>query len=87
MTAVMLSRVIRYVREAYIACAFGAGGVVDAYVAALHFAELAELHRRRWNRVNHFKSRRFFQPGEGSAVRTTGRSPSHGRTDPWDDSG
>src|SRR5512144_2732142 len=34
MTAVMLSRVIGYVREAYIAYAFGAGGVVDAYVAA-----------------------------------------------------
>jgi putative peptidoglycan lipid II flippase len=34
MTAVMLSRVIGYVREAYIAYAFGAGGLVDAYVAA-----------------------------------------------------
>jgi putative peptidoglycan lipid II flippase len=34
MTAVMLSRVIGYVREAYIAYAFGASGVVDAYVAA-----------------------------------------------------
>ena len=34
MTAVMLSRVIGYVREAYIAYAFGAGSQVDAYVAA-----------------------------------------------------
>ena len=34
MTAVMLSRVIGYVREAYIAYAFGAGSQTDAYVAA-----------------------------------------------------
>jgi putative peptidoglycan lipid II flippase len=34
MAAVMLSRVIGYVREAYIAYAFGAGGQTDAYVAA-----------------------------------------------------
>ena len=34
MSAVMLSRVIGYVREAYIAYAFGAGSKVDAYVAA-----------------------------------------------------
>src|SRR5271163_4516712 len=34
MSAVMLSRVIGYVREAYIAYAFGAGGRTDAYVAA-----------------------------------------------------
>jgi putative peptidoglycan lipid II flippase len=34
MSAVMLSRVIGYVREAYIAYAFGAGGQVDAYVNA-----------------------------------------------------
>lgn len=34
MSAVMLSRVIGYVREAYIAYAFGAGPRVDAYVAA-----------------------------------------------------
>lgn len=34
MTAVMLSRVIGYVREAYIAYAFGAGGATDAYVNA-----------------------------------------------------
>lgn len=34
MTAVMLSRVIGYVREAYIAWAFGAGAQTDAYVAA-----------------------------------------------------
>ncbi|HET9407365.1 MAG TPA: murein biosynthesis integral membrane protein MurJ [Candidatus Sulfotelmatobacter sp.] len=34
MTAILLSRVIGYVREAYIAYAFGAGGQVDAYVAA-----------------------------------------------------
>jgi putative peptidoglycan lipid II flippase len=33
MSAVMLSRVIGYVREAYIAWAFGAGPVTDAYVA------------------------------------------------------
>src|SRR5246500_516841 len=32
-TAVMLSRVIGYVREAYIAWAFGAGPQTDAYVA------------------------------------------------------
>jgi putative peptidoglycan lipid II flippase len=34
MSAVMLSRVVGYVREAYIAYAFGAGGQTDAYVAA-----------------------------------------------------
>ncbi len=34
MAAVMLSRVIGYVREAYIAWAFGAGQQTDAYVAA-----------------------------------------------------
>ena len=33
MTAIMLSRVIGYVREAYIAYAFGAGPATDAYVA------------------------------------------------------
>src|SRR5271168_176979 len=34
MTAVMLSRVVGYIREAYIAYAFGAGPQTDAYVAA-----------------------------------------------------
>src|SRR5690348_18468736 len=34
MAAVMLSRVIGYFREAYIAYAFGAGHATDAYVAA-----------------------------------------------------
>src|SRR3954447_23663517 len=34
MSTVMLSRVIGYVREAYIAWAFGAGLQTDAYVAA-----------------------------------------------------
>ncbi len=34
MSAIMLSRVIGYVREAYIAWAFGAGHATDAYVAA-----------------------------------------------------
>src|SRR5262252_7034348 len=34
MAAVMASRVIGYVREAYIAYAFGAGSQTDAYVAA-----------------------------------------------------
>ena len=34
MSAVMLSRVIGYVREIYIAWAFGAGSKTDAYVAA-----------------------------------------------------
>src|SRR5246127_2579708 len=34
MTTVMLSRMVGYVREAYIAYAFGAGGQTDAYVAA-----------------------------------------------------
>ena len=34
MSAVMLSRVIGYIREAYIAYAFGAAAQVDAYVAA-----------------------------------------------------
>ena len=33
MSAVMLSRVIGYVREAYIAYAFGANGLTDAYNA------------------------------------------------------
>src|SRR4029077_15355980 len=35
MSAVMLSRVIGYAREAYIAFAFGAGTQTDAYVAAV----------------------------------------------------
>ena len=34
MSAVMLSRVVGYLREAYIAFAFGAGPQTDAYVAA-----------------------------------------------------
>ena len=34
MTAIMLSRVVGYIREAYIAWAFGAGLQTDAYVAA-----------------------------------------------------
>ncbi len=34
MSTVMLSRVVGYLREAYIAYAFGAGGQTDAYVAA-----------------------------------------------------
>src|SRR5438128_3425462 len=34
MTAIMTSRVIGYIREAYIAYAFGAGAQTDAYVAA-----------------------------------------------------
>src|SRR3954467_7741399 len=34
MAAVLLSRVIGYIREAYIAWAFGAGPQTDAYVAA-----------------------------------------------------
>src|ERR1700739_5072213 len=34
MTTIMLSRVIDYLREAYIPYAFGAGGQTDAYVAA-----------------------------------------------------
>src|SRR5512140_4044593 len=34
MSTVMLSRIIGYVREAYIAWAFGAGQQTDAYVAA-----------------------------------------------------
>lgn len=34
MTAIMLSRVIGYIREAYIAYLFGAGKLTDAYVAA-----------------------------------------------------
>src|SRR5882724_12869381 len=33
MSAVMLSRIIGYLREAYIAYAFGAGPATDAYVA------------------------------------------------------
>src|ERR1700688_3034716 len=33
-SAVMLSRVIGYTRDAYIAWAYGAGGATDAYVAA-----------------------------------------------------
>ena len=35
MTAIFLSRVIGYVREAYIAWAFGAGPATDAYVARI----------------------------------------------------
>ena len=33
-SAVMLSRVIGYARDAYIAWAYGAGGATDAYMAA-----------------------------------------------------
>ena len=39
MTAVMLSRVIGYVREAYIAWAFGAGLNTDAYVGAFNLPD------------------------------------------------
>ena len=39
MSAVMLSRVIGYIREAYIAYAFGAGSQTDAYVAAFTLPE------------------------------------------------
>lgn len=39
MSAVMLSRVIGYIREAYIAFAFGAGQQTDAYVAAFTLPE------------------------------------------------
>jgi putative peptidoglycan lipid II flippase len=39
MSAVMLSRVIGYIREAYIAYAFGAGPLTDAYVAAFTLPE------------------------------------------------
>src|SRR5262249_9761402 len=39
MLAVMLSRIIGYVREAYIAYAFGAGPQTDAYVAAFTLPE------------------------------------------------
>jgi putative peptidoglycan lipid II flippase len=39
MSAVMLSRIIGYVREAYIAFAFGAGQQTDAYVAAFTLPE------------------------------------------------
>ncbi len=39
MVAVMLSRVIGYVREAYIAWSFGAGPVTDAYVAAFQIPD------------------------------------------------
>ena len=39
MSAVMLSRIIGYVREAYIAYAFGAGPQTDAYVAAFTLPE------------------------------------------------
>src|SRR5258707_3411635 len=40
MGTVMLSRVIGYVREAYIAYAFGAGPQTDAYVAAFTLPDL-----------------------------------------------
>src|SRR3954447_13557336 len=39
MGAVMLSRVIGYIRKAYIAYAFGAGPQTDAYVAAFTLPE------------------------------------------------
>ena len=39
MTAVMLSRVIGFLREAYIAWAFGAGRATDAYVAAFQIPD------------------------------------------------
>ncbi|MGA3091460.1 MAG: murein biosynthesis integral membrane protein MurJ [Terriglobales bacterium] len=40
MTAITLSRVIGYIREAYIAYAFGAGKLTDAYVAAFTLPDL-----------------------------------------------
>src|SRR6266481_4723480 len=40
MSTIMLSRVIGYVREAYIAYAFGAGGQTDAYVASFTFISI-----------------------------------------------
>src|SRR5436190_3991363 len=40
MTATMLSRVVGYLRDAYIAAAFGAGPVTDAYVAAFTLPDL-----------------------------------------------
>jgi putative peptidoglycan lipid II flippase len=40
MTAITLSRVIGYIREAYIAYAFGAGKQTDAYVAAFTLPDL-----------------------------------------------
>jgi len=40
MTTITLSRVIGYVREAYIAYAFGAGKLTDAYVAAFTLPDL-----------------------------------------------
>src|ERR1700730_13717525 len=39
MAAVLLSRVIGYVREAYIAWSFGAGATTDAYVAAFQIPD------------------------------------------------
>src|SRR5438874_10495484 len=39
MSAVMLSRVIGYLREAYIAWAFGAGPLTDAYVSAFQIPD------------------------------------------------
>jgi putative peptidoglycan lipid II flippase len=40
MAATMLSRVVGYLRDAYIAAAFGAGPVTDAYVAAFTLPDL-----------------------------------------------
>ena len=41
MTSVMLARVIGYLREMYVAWAFGAGPKTDAYVAAFHDSRLS----------------------------------------------
>src|ERR1700724_4214707 len=44
MSTVMLSRVIGYLREAYLAYPFGAGVQTDAYVAAFTLADLVNLN-------------------------------------------
>ena len=54
MTAIMLSRVVGYVREAYIAWAFGAGPQTDAYVAGFTIPEAAEkmgISARKANQI------------------------------------
>ena len=49
MGAVLLSRIIGYLREMYIAWSFGAGPQTDAYVAAFNLPDFLNLHSRRRN--------------------------------------
>ena len=53
MTAVMLSRVIGYAREAYIAYAYGAGGADGCLRRGVHAARFSQLHCGRGRGLDH----------------------------------